>query len=242
MEARRLCVWCRIGSVHIREFRASRGRRSALSATARLLGWCVAFGLTLSVSSVLAGPNGMRRRHACRLDRSRADGPGRCRGEPSSSREMAEAGSRGHEEWQSRPGGVLHRAGGEAERQAGSAARRRSRTRRPRRARIWKRCSPRTGKPKSTASGPLSKLFNKDSGARVTDRRRIRTPASRPATGRRRAGTPAPHGDPGATDPPDAVAQHGLGQRDEPAATRCHAVAGRHGRQQPSTAQRRTAA
>ena len=59
MEARRLCVWCRIGSVHIREFRASRGRRSALSATARLLGWCVAFGLTLSVSSVLAGPNGI---------------------------------------------------------------------------------------------------------------------------------------------------------------------------------------
>ena len=59
MEARRLYVWCRIGSVHIREFRASRGRRSALSATARLLGWCVAFGLTLSVSSVLAGPNVM---------------------------------------------------------------------------------------------------------------------------------------------------------------------------------------
>ena len=30
-----------------------------MSATARLLGWCVALGLTLSVSSVLAGPNGM---------------------------------------------------------------------------------------------------------------------------------------------------------------------------------------
>ncbi len=30
-----------------------------MSATARLLGWCVAFGLTLSVSSVSAGPNVM---------------------------------------------------------------------------------------------------------------------------------------------------------------------------------------
>ena len=109
------CAWKRDGwhvvsdrIRHIRGFRASRGRRSALSATARLLGCCVALGFTLSVSSVLAGPHLLDgSTQVCWIGFG-ASGPKqqfRC---PPRGREMAPAGARCHEEWQSGIGRVLH--------------------------------------------------------------------------------------------------------------------------------------